>query len=281
MAQARIRTLCEATAGVGDINYAQIACPQLSPNVNPVFSDVWASGAIPDVTNQRYDDPTAPALTSIPASASCQAQWSARCRTIIHYETHIHPLWGTPRTDASMNDRTCTSCHTRSDMAMAPQVPAGQLDLSDGPSSDEPDHFESYRELLFQDIQQELDGTGALIDSTVDQIVQDTDANGNLLFEIETDVNGDPVIDPITGLPVLALDGSGNPIPVLVTIQVPVPAPAPAMSVNGSRSGSFMGKFLAGGSHAGDLTPAEMRLIAEWLDIGAQYFNSPFAAPEN
>ncbi|MDT8383682.1 MAG: hypothetical protein RRB22_04635 [Gammaproteobacteria bacterium] len=269
MAQARIRTLCESTPGLGDINYAQIACPQLSPNVNPVFSDVWASGAIPDVTNQRYDDTTAPALTSIPASAACQAQWSARCRTVIHYETHIHPLWGTPRTDASMNDRTCTLCHARSDLAMAPRVPDGQLDLSDGPSSDEPDHYESYRELLFQDIQQELDGTGALIDSTVDQLVQGTDANGDPLFEV----------DPVTGA--LLLDGGGNPIPVLVTIQVPVPAPAPAMSVNGSRSGSFMGKFLAGGSHAGDLTPAEMRLIAEWLDIGAQYFNSPFAAPED
>jgi len=31
------------------------------------------------------------------------------------------------------------------------------------------------------------------------------------------------------------------------------------------------------------LTPAELRLIAEYLDIGGQYFNNPFdpAAPQN
>ena len=31
--------------------------------------------------------------------------------------------------------------------------------------------------------------------------------------------------------------------------------------------------------HTGYLTPAELRLISEWLDIGAQYYNDPFVAP--
>jgi hypothetical protein len=26
---------------------------------------------------------------------------------------------------------------------------------------------------------------------------------------------------------------------------------------------------------------AEFKMIAEWLDIGAQYYNDPFVAPEN
>ena len=108
-------------------------------------------------------------------------------------------------------------------------------------------------------------------------MVQDTDGAGNLLFLIETDMNGDPVLDPDTGLPVLVLDGMGNPIPVLS----PVAAPAPAMRVAGSRSGTFMGIFFPGGTHEGDLTAAEMRLIVEWLDMGGQYFNSPFDAPAN
>lgn len=34
-------------------------------------------------------------------------------------------------------------------------------------------------------------------------------------------------------------------------------------------------------SHAGFLTEAEQRLISEWLDIGAQYYNDPFLAPVN
>ncbi len=31
--------------------------------------------------------------------------------------------------------------------------------------------------------------------------------------------------------------------------------------------------------HTGFLSPSELRLIAEWLDIGAQYYNDPFVAP--
>jgi hypothetical protein len=27
------------------------------------------------------------------------------------------------------------------------------------------------------------------------------------------------------------------------------------------------------------MTPAELRLLSEWVDIGAQYYNNPFAAP--
>jgi hypothetical protein len=34
-------------------------------------------------------------------------------------------------------------------------------------------------------------------------------------------------------------------------------------------------------THAGFMTEAEQRLISEWLDIGAQYYNDPFLAPEN
>ena len=31
--------------------------------------------------------------------------------------------------------------------------------------------------------------------------------------------------------------------------------------------------------HTDFLTKAELRLISEWLDIGAQYYNDPFVAP--
>jgi hypothetical protein len=42
----------------------------------------------------------------------------------------------------------------------------------------------------------------------------------------------------------------------------------------------FFSRFNPGGTHAGWLTPAELKLISEWLDIGAQYFNDPFAVPQ-
>ena len=271
MAKARIRTLCDPGAG---INYAQIACPQLSPSVNPVFTDVWGSDAAFDVTNQRYDDTTAPVLTNIPASAACQSQWSARCRTVINYPTHIHPLWNTPRTDAATGlvDRTCASsaCHNNKDAGGASRIPEAQLDLSDGGPIDEPDHLKSYRELFFQDNVVQADGS----DFTVTTIVRD--GNGDIVYRM--------VIDPVTGLLVQELDSFNMPIPV--TEEVEQPAPAPTMSVNGAvASPRFFDSFTTAGmgtvEHMGLLTPAEMRLIAEWLDIGGQYFNSPFDAPEN
>ena len=41
----------------------------------------------------------------------------------------------------------------------------------------------------------------------------------------------------------------------------------------------FFAEFDAGGTHNGWLSPAELRLVAEWIDIGAQYYNDPFAIP--
>jgi hypothetical protein len=58
-----------------------------------------------------------------------------------------------------------------------------------------------------------------------------------------------------------------------------------AGSANGSLSSQFMNRFAAGSAstHAGWLSPDELRLVSEWLDIGAQYFNNPFdpAVPVN
>jgi hypothetical protein len=52
-----------------------------------------------------------------------------------------------------------------------------------------------------------------------------------------------------------------------------------AGNANGANSRTSLGIFdpTTGDTiHKGALTPAELRLISEWLDIGAQYFNNPF-----
>jgi hypothetical protein len=61
----------------------------------------------------------------------------------------------------------------------------------------------------------------------------------------------------------------------------PVPVPPPLVAGSASGSVTFFSRFAPGGSHAGWLEPAELKLVAEWLDIGAQYFNDPFVAPVN
>ncbi len=58
-----------------------------------------------------------------------------------------------------------------------------------------------------------------------------------------------------------------------------------AGSANGGLSAQFLNRFAtgSGSTHAGWLSPAELRLLSEWVDIGAQYFNNPFdpAVPVN
>ncbi len=229
----------------------------LTPSVDLVYTDVWtsetAAGRPKDAAfAYRYAD-LDPAVTA-PVSADCQANWSYLCRIVINYETSIHPIWSVDRGPAD----TCINCHSNVAADGSARVPDAQLDLSDGISDLNGNHFKSYRELLFNDNEQELDVNGVL----VDKLVQATDGAGNPLFEL--DANGDLILDPL-----------GNPIPVLVPIRV-----RPSMSANGAlASPRFFTPFAAGGTHAGRLSPAELKLIAEWLDIGAQYYNNPFDVP--
>jgi len=69
----------------------------------------------------------------------------------------------------------------------------------------------------------------------------------------------------------VGVDAMGNPI------FAPVAVGATMSSAGANASAAFFAKFDAGGTHAGWMTPAELRLVAEWLDIGAQYCNNPFA----
>ena len=209
----------------------------LDPSVELVYEDVWTDPAVrePDAgLSYRYSDLTTP----IPTTAQCQVAWSNSCRIVINYEQHIQPLWERDRGVAGA-DR-CDLCHNTLDAQGQLQVPAGQLDLTGGPSSEVADHLTSYRELLFGDNEQELNMG----------VLQDTLVPGP--------------IDPITGLP--------TSVPVSV---------APTMSVDGARaSAAFLSLFDLGATHEGRLEPAELRLIAEWLDIGAQYYNNPFDVPQ-
>jgi hypothetical protein len=363
----------------------------LSVDVN--YLDVWtneaAAGRMKDTPfdynyadlNDDVVNPSIDPLLTPPVDPACLGSWSISCRIIINYETHIHPIWSKNR-----GAGTCTNCHNIVDAMMNTIVPAGQLDLSDGPDQLVPDHFKSYRELFFADSAQSLDANGLLrdqvqatdgagnplfqqatdgggnllfkqltdiggnplfIQATDNDIpvldgagnpvlvplqvaatdgagnpilVQDTDVNNNPLFDAMgnpiliqafregTDINGNPILirdftpagnplvdgmgNPIprqavdaAGVPMV--DGVGNPVfipdvipymePVLITVTIPQ-----VMSVNGAAaSDRFFSIFEDPGdaNHFGNLLPSELKLIAEWLDIGGQYYNNPFDVP--
>ncbi|MEZ5560232.1 MAG: hypothetical protein R3E86_17015 [Pseudomonadales bacterium] len=233
------------------------------PTVDILYDDVWTDPNV-RAKDASFSYVYADLLTPAPVDPGCVGFWNANCRTVINYETHIHPIWGVDRqvfdTDGVtlLRDDTCTSCHNVVDAMGMAMTPAAQLDLSDGPSDQEAAHFKSYRELLFNDNQQILDN-GTLID----ELVQATDGNGDPLFVTDADGN-------------LVLDANGDPIPVLVPIAV-----TPTLNVAGANfSPRFFSLFEPGGSHAGRLSAAELKLISEWIDIGGQYYNNPFVVPQ-
>ena len=243
MAEVRARVTC-----------TDDGCSSLEPSVNILYRDVWsADPAIaaqnPDI-EMLYTDLT----TALPTSLGCAQDWSPNCRSVINYETVIHPLWSLPRLvfdDAGnpvidpvtglQQNNNCLNCHTPADEAGVVRVPAGQLELQDGLSPDEPDHFHAYRELLVTDNLQEV-VNGALVDAQQ---------------QVGVDIDGNPIFEPI-------------------------PIASPATIAGAAASDEFFDRFEdPGDSHYNILSIAERRLIAEWLDVGAQYYNNPFDAPAN
>jgi len=229
-----------------------------TPSVDVIYDDEWTDPDLraPDAS-VRYQ--YSGLSTEPPVEPGCVSNYTSTCRVVVNYEQHIHPLWGVTPRDVGGADRTCTACHSETDAMGMAQVPAAQLDLGDGPSLDEADHFKSYRELLFGDTQLELDENGMLVERRVPVF----DQNGEQVFE--TDVNGDLILDP-----------EGNPIPVTAPVGVP-----PPLNVAGANaSPDFFDRFAPGGSHAGWLSEHELRLVSEWIDVGGQYYNDPFDVPQ-
>jgi Tol biopolymer transport system component len=257
MAEIRARVTC-----------ADGSCSSLEPSMNVIYRDVWSANPLDvngDPINPDIDYLYTDLTTTPPTSLACQADWQWNCRSIINYESIIHPLWSQPRivtvdddndpatpevplldANGEVVNNNCINCHAfpyidpNDGVTVLP--PAGQLELTDGLSVDEPDHFHAYRELLVTDNLQFVDANGVLLDV---EIVVGQDADGNDIIE-----------------------------------NVPQPSPA---SVAGARASSdFFDRFNDPNDlHFNILSQAEQRLIAEWLDVGAQYYNNPFDAPEN
>ena len=80
------------------------------------------------------------------------------------------------------------------------------------------------------------------------------------------DINGDPIVDA-NGV---CTD------PVMENVPV-----SPAMSTDGARaSARFFSRFNVGGAHNGYLNNSELKLLSEWLDLRANYYNNPFDSVE-
>ena len=233
------------------------------PNSNLVFTDEWTDTAVATAAAEiswLYSELETPA----PLTEGCQIEWNELCRTVIHYPEHIQPIWELDRqtfdeNDELVSDNTCTSCHSPTDadgLFKDPNTYA-QLDLTSTPSLDNSNQMTSFRELVFNDIPQEL------IDGVVSDVLVDV---------ARLDENGDPVFEE---------DEFGNLVQIFDQVVTSERVTRSMRANNAAQSTAFFDTFNTGGSHEGYLSPIELFLISQWLDNGAQYYNDPFAVPEN
>jgi len=222
-------------------------CALITPSVDVVYTDIWtdpvAAGRAKDASFAfRYADLTTP----LPTPGSCIAGWSPRCRITINYEAHIHPLWAKPRVTLDVDGVTVLKDDTcTSCHSPADAAGAPRVPFGQLDLSDGPSDIDATHFKAYRE----------LLSADNKQVL-----NGGALQDLLVQVG----VDPVTGDPIFA--------PVGVN---------PSMNTAGAlASGNFFDRFAAG-PHAGRLTPAELRLLSEWVDIGAQYYNDPFLAPLN
>lgn len=251
--------------------------PQLDADL--VYDDYWTDPAVRAADASyayRYVDLDAAVVP--PTNTFCAPGWAYNCRVTINYPDHIHEIFQLDRgadtftplapanppnndptntplvVDAMMTDGvgddTCISCHTS---ANGTRLPYGQLDLTSDPNQDPNNRFRSYLQ-MFATRQGQFFDAGAM----------------SLQPFTVLDANGNPVNDPAASI-------------------------APIMTSAGARRSFFIekmtgteleaGRALSAGTvdHTAMLSGAELKMISEWLDLGAQNFNDPFdpGAPQN
>jgi hypothetical protein len=248
-------TMAQTLARITCVNGS--TCSQLLTS-DVLYTNIWTTGTTPAAADNPISytySGTTGLSQSPPTNASC-VPWTAQCRITIHYandpvkQQFLQSVWSLPSRLAPdlVTPATCVTCHTEVGAAATLMVPQGQLDLTGLASSVEPTVVTSYEQLLFPHNEQTL--------------------NMGVPQDLLVPTPGPP--DPVTGLPTTVL--------MPVVLAPPMTAGSAAGSTTFLRmfDGSFHDPVL---DHTGYLSPAELRLIVEWLDIGGQFYNDPFVAP--
>ena len=201
-----------------------------------VYTDVWAD------TTQAGVKARAPITMRYTgnANAADDLVTAVPSKGIINYPTHIAPLWTRARAaNGVAGAGTCTTCH----------ADAVKLDL-----------------------RATVSGTGRLT-------------------SYEELVLGDPVIDAKTGLPKFRVEDGVQIVERGAALVETMSGNATGMARSSRLTEIMFGETLKAGDdallahpkppatapdHSKLLNLAEKRLIAEWMDLGGQYYNDPF-----
>jgi len=219
----------------------------LTLQADAVFTDIWADTTKPGVSalptiSLRY--------TGNPNAADDLAT-RAPVNGVINYPEHIQPLWTRARGPAGAN--TCTGCH-------ADPV---KLDLRGSVSGT--GRMTSYEELMIGDPVIGADGRPVVrVRNGVPEVVR-----------------GAPLVETSSGAANTAGQARksrlteilwGQTLLAGASARTAHPNP-PATVTTGTGANAVVTTIP---DHAGLLNRAEKRLLAEWMDLGGQYYNDPF-----
>ena len=218
-------------------------CIRSFPSMNVLSTEIWASppATVPDVSLLYQAMPAG----NVPTSTACATSWSENCRSVINYPKIIQTMWDFPRQTkdamgAITSDHTCSQAGCHSTTPAAGAAATVQVPAGQLNLTNTPSDAEPAQPISYQ----------------------------HLLFPHNVQEVNMGTLQDKAGPP----DANGNPT------TIPIGPYLNAGSANGALSSAFLGRFAPGSpsTHMGWLTPAELRLISEWLDIGAQFFNNPF-----
>jgi hypothetical protein len=240
MAQTLARVSCESGS--------TIQCSQIL-STDVIYTPVWTAGVtLPagdvDMAFSYTYSGTAGLSETPPINANC-IPWSAQCRVTIHYANAASPNQLYIQSVWNLASRTATINGVANSPAtcVTCHSPVSAANVVQVPAG-----------------QLDLTGSSSTADPTV------VTSYESLLFPHDEQALNMGVLQPVMI--------GGAPVTL-----------APSMTA-GSAIGSTVFLHMFDGTyhdpvldHTGFLTPAELRLISEWLDIGGQFYNDPFVAP--
>ena len=233
-----------------------------------IYHEEWAAMPIANANIDLSYDPAWTAINDIPADKAIivdNLDPLLPGRIVINYVDHIQAIWNRLRTPINGID-SCVGCHTTQGNTM---TAPGQLVLDDQPAGNT-NQYRSYRELLFNDNEQWFDENAVFTDRQ--RTCTTLDNEGNTIQTIRFVTIGanmssrganssNAFFNCFEGTGICGRDSDADrSLPAECIEQAGTATPPTANTVN----------------HQGMLSESELRLISEWLDIGAQYYNNPF-----
>jgi hypothetical protein len=247
MAEALTSWFGRVISGSGDIEYQDYWTDPYSGTPAPPF--VYSNNNL-----------TTPAPVNDPA---CLSEWTSNCKITINYLEHIQPVWDVCRPQAG--DMSCTSCHDKADNYPADNCPGGggpggSLVLGGDPDPWNPGEVASYVQ-LFEPNYYVMNANGEWI------LVTDP------ATECPNGIEGDLSVEPQNGICITRrlMSARGAIASARFFKLFDEDPDDDAYEVESIDPSTGTNKDLS--FHKGMLTTAELRMISEWLDTGAHYYN--------